>query len=48
MMVATDRRSVKVVNILRSDKVHETVEKYGVSYDQPLIFSKISHELNQV
>jgi hypothetical protein len=28
--------------------VHETVKKYSYDYDQPLIFSKVHHELNQV
>merc|ERR1712217_8544 len=38
---------VEVVNQLQTDYVHNVVKHYGVHYDQPLIFDKVHHELNQ-
>eukprot|EP00051_Salpingoeca_urceolata_P022383 m.363839 g.363839 ORF g.363839 m.363839 type:complete len:297 (+) comp19963_c0_seq62:2645-3535(+) len=38
---------IEVVNILAGEHVHNIVKKYGVNYDQPLIFNKIHHEMNQ-
>lgn len=38
---------VEVVNQLNGASVHSIVKNYGVTYDQPLIFDKVHHELNQ-
>ena len=37
----------EVVNILRSGDVYNTVKAFTANYDQPLIFEKVHHELNQ-
>lgn len=39
--------SIEVVNILSSSAVIDTVMSYGVHYDQPLIYAKVHHLLNQ-
>lgn len=38
---------IEVVNQLAADKVHDTVSKFGVEYDKPLLFDKVAHEVNQ-
>jgi len=45
VMISFDR--VEVVN--RLDKKHavETVRKFGLHYDKPMVFDKIHHEINQ-
>lgn len=45
VMIFFDR--VEVVNILKTDVVHEIVKSYSPDYDKVLIFNKIHHELNQ-
>eukprot|EP00041_Stephanoeca_diplocostata_P020319 m.452608 g.452608 ORF g.452608 m.452608 type:complete len:338 (-) comp21542_c0_seq11:2275-3288(-) len=38
---------IEVVNILSTDVAHDIVKQYTADYDQPLIFDKVHHELNQ-
>jgi len=38
---------VEVVNMLKEEHVYDTVKSFTVNYDQPLIFDKVHHELNQ-
>ena len=38
---------IEVVNILNRDSVEDTVARFTVDYDKPLIFDKVHHELNQ-
>jgi regulator of protease activity HflC (stomatin/prohibitin superfamily) len=38
---------IEVVNQLSKQHVFETVKNYTVDYDRPLIFDKITHEMNQ-
>eukprot|EP00055_Hartaetosiga_balthica_P003735 m.8837 g.8837 ORF g.8837 m.8837 type:complete len:339 (+) comp3269_c0_seq1:98-1114(+) len=45
VMIYFDR--VEVVNILEQSAVLDTVKRYTVEYDKPLIFQKVHHELNQ-
>jgi len=45
VMIYFDR--IEVVNQLRANAVYDTVKNYTVHYDQPLIFDKVHHELNQ-
>lgn len=45
VMIYFDR--IEVVNQLSPNSVYETVKNYTVNYDQPLIFDKVHHELNQ-
>lgn len=45
VMIYFDR--IEVVNQLQAAHVHETVNKFTTGYDQPLIFDKVHHELNQ-
>lgn len=44
-MIYFDR--IEVVNQLKANAVYDTVKNYTVHYDQPLIFDKVHHELNQ-
>ncbi|EDQ89429.1 uncharacterized protein MONBRDRAFT_25588 [Monosiga brevicollis MX1] len=45
VMIYFDR--VEVVNILDKEAVLDTVRRFTPSYDQPLIFDKVHHTLNQ-
>ncbi|KAL8161449.1 hypothetical protein V2J09_012938 [Rumex salicifolius] len=38
---------IEVVNRLRKDFVYETLQNYGVQYDNTWIYDKIHHEINQ-
>ncbi|KAF8389710.1 hypothetical protein HHK36_024229 [Tetracentron sinense] len=38
---------IEVVNRLHKDSVYETLLNYGVQYDNPWIYDKIHHEINQ-
>ncbi|KAM7484429.1 hypothetical protein LguiA_000438 [Lonicera macranthoides] len=38
---------IEVVNRLHKDYVYETLLNYGVQYDNPWIYDKIHHEINQ-
>ena len=46
VMLYFDR--IEVVNRLRRDHVLETVRNYGLDYDQPWIFQKIHHQINEI
>ena len=38
---------IEVVNQLNASEVYNVVSQFGVDYDQPLIFARIHHEMNQ-
>jgi len=38
---------IEVVNLLKLEKAHATIKKYGVNYDRTWIFDRIHHEINQ-
>eukprot|EP00286_Rhodomonas_abbreviata_P006084 CAMPEP_0181330404 /NCGR_PEP_ID=MMETSP1101-20121128/23883_1 /TAXON_ID=46948 /ORGANISM="Rhodomonas abbreviata, Strain Caron Lab Isolate" /LENGTH=260 /DNA_ID=CAMNT_0023439661 /DNA_START=193 /DNA_END=975 /DNA_ORIENTATION=- len=45
VMISFDK--VEVVNVLKKDRVLQTVRSYGIDYDKIWIFDKIHHEINQ-
>jgi erlin len=38
---------IEVVNQLSKERAWQTIKDFGVAYDQPLVFDKVHHEINQ-